>query len=122
MSRLANVCRQIWYRLEHLYYWIISPRVMFRCRHWHVLRMQDMATGIGDDVGIPVTAWKWKCRLCNRVFYDIAESGWEQLEAGLKRDEALKWMRDHLEEGEDDSKDNGDRSVDQTEDLGQETG
>lgn len=64
--------------------------------------MVDMAVGIPHARGVLVTAWKYKCRLCGREFWDISRSGWKQLGDGYHPDKVFDWMESRMTEGEKD--------------------
>ena len=64
----------------------------FLCWHKHIITVDDMATGVSLEAGVPVTAFRYKCIICGRTFDDITEMGIRQLEEGHKRDKVLDWI------------------------------
>ena len=61
--------------------------------HPHVMKIYDMALGV-NEVGTPVTAFRYRCALCGKLIDDITESGIRQLVEGHKKDRVFRWIRE----------------------------
>jgi len=60
--------------------------------HYHVLYLLDISYGVGLENGnIPVTGFKFVCKLCGREFVDISEYGIKQLQEGKSVDDVFRW-------------------------------
>lgn len=59
--------------------------------HACVIEICDMATGLTENHGTPVTGFKYKCVLCGREFVELTRSGYKQLKK-YKRRYVLQWM------------------------------
>lgn len=64
--------------------------------HNHTIYIDDIALhrGKNDAAGLPIVAWRWKCKWCGAIIDELSLSGMEQLREGETIDEILKWMRD----------------------------
>lgn len=77
MSRLHNFVRR-WFPL-----------------HPHIIQMRDIALHkLEHNIGIPITGWRWECKLCGAIIDELSISGIEQLKEGIDIDDILNWMRD----------------------------
>lgn len=61
--------------------------------HCHVIEVRDFALGVElPDGGYPLTAFRWRCKICGREIVDISEYGIEQLQAGHATAQVFEWM------------------------------
>ena len=65
----------------------------FLREHPHIVSVVDMALGCKEPASIPVTAWKYRCVLCEMEIVEITETGIKQLEAGNEEKDVIKWMK-----------------------------
>ena len=60
--------------------------------HCHVIEVRDLALGVAlPDGGYPLTAFRWRCKICGREIVDISEYGIEQLRAGYEPAQVFEW-------------------------------
>lgn len=64
--------------------------------HAHSIHIEDIAIhkGKNDFAGVPIVAWRWKCKWCGATIDELSISGIDQLRDGENIDEILEWMRD----------------------------
>ncbi len=63
--------------------------------HSHVIWIRNIAIHKSEeDIGLPITAWRWECKLCGAIIDELSISGIEQLRKGNNIDDIMKWMRD----------------------------
>lgn len=74
-------------------------RFFLKRDHYHIIKVYDIAMGI-PEIGIPLTAFRYRCILCGVTFDDICESGMRQLIAGNPVDKVLRWDREEPEIGQ----------------------
>ena len=60
---------------------------------WHILRLDSASWGVPLDKegNIPLTGFRYKCRICGDEFMRICEYGWEQLAEGHKPSDVFQW-------------------------------
>lgn len=62
--------------------------------HFHLIKAVDIATGVSESGGVPVTAIKHRCVLCNREYVHVTKSGTRQMDEGYKMQDVIKWIVD----------------------------
>ena len=60
--------------------------------HCHVIEVVDIATGVAVERGYPLTAFRWRCKICGHVFDVIETYGIEQLQAGHAPAQVFEWL------------------------------
>ena len=61
--------------------------------HCHVIEMAGIATGVTlPNGGFPLTAFRWRCKICGVEIVDISEYGVEQLRAGHATAQVFEWL------------------------------
>jgi len=76
-------------RIMKVINWFFRRRI-----HKHLVEVADMAIGVPEGGGSPLTAFRFRCVLCGEFIDDITDSGLTQLENGHKRESVFRWIKE----------------------------
>ena len=60
--------------------------------HWHVMRVENMATSKLCGEYETITAWRLRCLLCGMEINEVTPSGLDQIAQGHPVDLVISWM------------------------------